>query len=72
MKKINNKVCISLGVHSGDHAIYPDCRPEFYNKIFDSFNEGNWNSDMIELYLPYIKMDKSQVLLDAKKSCKNI
>ena len=21
---------IALGVHSGDHAIYPDCRPEFY------------------------------------------
>ena len=29
-KKLNTDVIISLGVHSGDHAIYPDCRPEFY------------------------------------------
>ena len=24
-------VKIALGVHSGDHSIYPDCRPEFYD-----------------------------------------
>ena len=28
--KENIDVSIALGVHSGDHAIYPDCRPEFY------------------------------------------
>ena len=26
-------VKIALGVHSGDHAIYPDCRPEFYQSL---------------------------------------
>ena len=26
----DSDVIIALGVHSGDHAIYPDCRPEFY------------------------------------------
>ena len=28
---------IGLGVHSGDHEIYPDCRVEFYQKLFDAF-----------------------------------
>ena len=71
-KETSNKVCISLGVHSGDHAIYPDCRQKFYNKLFDSFNEGNWDSDMIELNLPYIEFDKSKILLDAQKSCEKL
>ena len=68
-KKFNNNVSISLGVHSGDHAIYPDCRQEFYDKLFDSFKEGNWESDKIELSLPYINLDKSKILVDAQKSC---
>ena len=25
--------CVMLGSHSGDHAIYPDCRPEFTEAI---------------------------------------
>ena len=29
---------ISLGVHSGDHAIYPDCRPEFLVALQNLFN----------------------------------
>ena len=28
--KHDTSVKIGLGVHSGDHEIYPDCRPEFY------------------------------------------
>ena len=69
-KQFNTNVSISLGVHSGDHAIYPDCRQEFYNKLFDSFQEGNWDSHKIELSLPYIDLDKSKILIDAQKSCK--
>jgi 7-cyano-7-deazaguanine synthase len=65
-------VIISLGVHSGDHAIYPDCRKEFYIKLFDSFNEGNWNSENIKMYLPYINFDKSKILLDAQKCVKKL
>ena len=32
-KKTLKNTSISLGVHSGDHLIYPDCRPEFYKSI---------------------------------------
>ena len=65
-------VKIALGVHSGDHAIYPDCRPEFYRDLERSFRTGNWDSDRVEFYLPYINGDKVTILNDAVKSCEDI
>ena len=47
-----------MGVHSGDHAIYPDCRPEFYSAIWDAFSIGNWDSDKVSFYLPYLEKDQ--------------
>ena len=66
--KTNEKVSIALGVHSGDHAIYPDCRPEFYEAIHKAFAIGNWNSKKVDLYLPYIAGDKHTILKDAETS----
>jgi len=60
---------IGLGVHSGDHAIYPDCRLEFYQKLFDAFKTGNWQTENIEVYLPYLEFSKSDILKDALQSC---
>ena len=65
-----SEIYLSLGAHSGDHAIYPDCRAEFYNHIIKSFKIGNWDTERINLYLPYINIDKSEILKDALKSCK--
>ncbi len=62
-------VIIALGVHSGDHAIYPDCRPEFYNALSTAFSIGNWDSGRISFELPYIKGDKATILKDALHSC---
>lgn len=64
----NAEVDFSLGVHSGDHAIYPDCRPEFYDAIFHAFKLGNWDSDKVNLNLPYLNFDKTEILRDAAKS----
>jgi len=66
----NSKVILALGVHSGDHAIYPDCRPEFYEALINSFKIGNWESEKVELYLPYLNGDKLSILQDADDSCK--
>ena len=66
--KFNEKVIIGLGVHSGDHAIYPDCRPEFYDAIEKAFKIGNWDSDKVDFYLPYLDGDKYTILKDAEKS----
>lgn len=64
-QRTKSAVDICLGVHSGDHAIYPDCRPEFYEAIFHAFKIGNWDTETIDLYLPYLKLDKLQILVDA-------
>lgn len=58
-------VRLSLGVHSGDHAIYPDCRPEFYQALWKAFEAGNWDADRVQLYLPYLNLDKAEILKDA-------
>ena len=62
-------VRIALGVHSGDHEIYPDCRPEFYESLEQSFSIGNWGSERVSFYLPYISGNKITILEDALESC---
>ncbi len=61
-------VQLGLGVHSGDHAIYPDCRPEFYQDLWKAFQSGNWNSERVELFLPYLNIDKAAILRDAQRT----
>ena len=65
-------VLLALGVHSGDHAIYPDCRPEFYNQLMLALDTGNWGSDRISIDLPYINSDKEGILRDALESCESL
>jgi len=68
----NCPVTIALGVHSGDHAIYPDCRPEFYAALSQAFALGNWDSENVNIQLPYIDGDKETILLDALISCEKL
>ena len=65
----DSDVVIALGVHSGDHAIYPDCRPEFYDALSTAFSIGNWDSERVIFELPYIDGNKTTILKDALRSC---
>ena len=65
-------VRIAMGVHSGDHEIYPDCRPEFYKSLETSFSIGNWGSERVSFHLPYISGDKTTILEDAIESCESL
>jgi len=65
-------VSLALGVHSGDHAIYPDCRPEFYSQLMLALDTGNWGSERISINLPYIDSDKEGILRDALVSCESL
>lgn len=60
--------CVVLGVHSGDHAIYPDCRPEFYRALEHAFALGNWESERVRFELPYLEENKVTILQDAQRS----
>ena len=70
--EMDETVSIALGVHSGDHAIYPDCRPEFYHAIARAFEIGNWHSDKVEFLLPYIEHDKEYILKDSMENCESL
>jgi 7-cyano-7-deazaguanine synthase len=61
------KIC--LAIHSGDHAIYPDCRPEFRDALNHAFKIGNWNSERVDFYLPYIEGNKKSILEDCSDCC---
>lgn len=67
-EQLEKPVALGLGVHSGDHAIYPDCRPEFYEVLQQAFTVGNWGSDRVHWYLPYLHGDKVSILRDAMES----
>ena len=64
----NTDVEVVLGVHSGDHAVYPDCRPEFYTALEHAFALGNWDSHRVSFTLPYLTTDKIGILKDAEES----
>lgn len=56
---------VAFGAHAGDHFIYPDCRPEFFDAISNAFHKGNegfGNSDL-QMYAPFINLTKTQVAL---------
>ena len=65
----SSDVILCYGVHAGDHAVYPDCRPEFYSAIEHAFKIGNWGSDRVSFYTPFLDGDKYTILKDAQDSC---
>lgn len=50
---------IAYAAHSGDHAIYPDCRAGFFFYLDRAVNEGNYGN--MHLKAPYINMDKTDI-----------
>ncbi len=53
---------VYYGAHSGDHAIYPDCRPEFVQKMNDVAGIANYEHVSIET--PYLNSTKGEILKD--------
>ena len=63
---------IALGIHAGDHAIYPDCRQEFRDADYEAFQIGNWNATTVGFFIPYIDTDKLGILKDGQKLTKEL
>lgn len=51
---------VCYAAHSGDHTIYPDCRPEFAEAISAVFKICDWHS--IELLTPFIDKTKTEIV----------
>jgi 7-cyano-7-deazaguanine synthase len=48
-----------IAAHSGDHAIYPDCREEFMKTLGDAMMLGTYAG--VRLVRPFIAMNKAQI-----------
>lgn len=70
--KKNTECAIALGIHAGDHAIYPDCRQEFRDADYEAFKLGNWESERVYLLTPYLDVDKFEILKDGLDSCRRL
>jgi 7-cyano-7-deazaguanine synthase len=63
---------IALGIHAGDHDIYPDCRQEFRDADDAAFRIGNWDADRVSYFTPYLLGDKFDILEDGLVLCEKL
>ena len=70
--KTEENTVIAMGIHAGDHAIYPDCRQEFRDLDFEAFRSGNWGSERVFVYTPYLNGDKFTILQDGEMLCEEL
>ena len=63
---------IALGIHAGDHAIYPDCRQEFRDADDHAFRVGNWGSEKVGYFTPYLEGNKFTILQDGEVLCEEL
>lgn len=52
---------VMIAAHSGDHAIYPDCRDAFMQAMGDAMQSGTYID--LELLRPYVNMDKAAIAM---------
>jgi 7-cyano-7-deazaguanine synthase len=78
VKRTGDECKIALGTHMGDFnnktqtGIYPDCSEEFKVALEHAFKIGNWDSDKVDYYAPYNSTDKTGVIGDGVKCCKEL
>ena len=70
--KKDTECAIAMGIHAGDHAIYPDCRQEFRDIDFEAFKQGNWDSHLVSIYTPYLQVSKLEILSDGIYACNKL
>ncbi len=51
---------VALGIHKGDHAIYPDCREQFFNAMNTAVELGT--DGRVQLQAPFLNTDKTGLL----------
>ena len=54
-----------IAAHSGDHAIYPDCREDFMQAMGDALRLGSYAG--IQLLRPFIAMDKGRIVAEGMR-----
>lgn len=52
---------VALGMHAGDHAIYPDCRPEFVRALRQTMVHSLKGFHTPKLETPFINISKTKI-----------
>lgn len=63
-------VDIALGIHGGDHTIYPDCRPESRDAVEHACRISDWESERVSYKAPFVNIPKSEVLREGVNAMK--
>jgi len=71
-KKYNTEAVIAQALHAGDHAIYKDCVPEFRDALEHAFKIGNYNSELVSYYTPYMHGNKTTILKESLINCEKL
>lgn len=51
---------VAYAAHSGDHTIYPDCRPEFTAALGRAIGLADWHA--VKLESPFARLTKGQIV----------
>jgi len=70
--RTEENVDIYLGIHAGDHAIYPDCREESRLAAELCFKISNWGSEKVSYNAPFVKFSKGKVLQQGVEAIRRI
>jgi 7-cyano-7-deazaguanine synthase len=57
---------LAYAAHSGDHAIYPDCRPEFADAMKTALELCHFDGG-IELWVPFMNINKNDICAIGKE-----
>lgn len=52
---------VLVGVHAGDHHVYPDCRPEFVDAMDVALRIGNEDYADLKLEAPFVTHSKTDI-----------
>ena len=56
---------VMMANHGGDHAIYPDCRPQFVSSMSQAISAGTY--EHLEILAPYTDITKGDIAIRGKK-----
>ena len=61
----NHLTTLMIANHAGDHAIYPDCRPEFIQAMDSAVSNGTY--EHVRIFAPYTSITKADIARRGKE-----
>jgi 7-cyano-7-deazaguanine synthase len=53
---------VAIAAHAGDHAVYPDCREEFFTAFVRAVRQGNWDAEGFTVDRPFVGASKADIV----------